>query len=348
VDEAELTSIPVDFAVLRKWMDERGLGSGPIEEVARLAGGTQNILLRFRRGDSSYALRRPAAHPRKYSNETIRREALLLSRLANTTIPHPRLISACPDESVLGAAFYLMEVVDGFNATAGLPSLHADSQAIRYQMGLKLVEGIAALSKLDYQALGLQGFGKPEGFLRRQVNRWIGQLESYYQYSGWNESVLVNDACAIVAWLDARRPGTFQPGIMHGDYHLANVMYRYEGPDLAAILDWELATIGAPLLDLAWLVTTWPDADHFRAETVLPRPCQDFPGWRELVSHYEKCTNCDLSSFEWYAVLACYKRSVLLEETYARACAGLVPRQVGEQFHAKSASLLLRAKEWMK
>jgi aminoglycoside phosphotransferase (APT) family kinase protein len=128
------------------------------------------------------------------------------------------------------------------------------------EMGLSLVDGIAALGALDYLAIGLDGLGKPTIILERQVGRWKAQLESYAEFKAdWNGR-------ADIPGVDARRqmargapPATFQPGLIHGDYHLGNVMYRFDAPELAAIVDWELTTIGDPLLDLGWLLATWPD-----------------------------------------------------------------------------------------
>src|SRR3989338_5469016 len=116
-------------------MDGQGLGSGPLEDAVLLAGGTQNILLKFSRSGRSYVLRRPPPHLRANSNETMRREARVLAALAGSDVPPPGPIAACPDETVLGAAFYLMEPIEGFNQTTGLPPLHAGSAAIRHRMG---------------------------------------------------------------------------------------------------------------------------------------------------------------------------------------------------------------------
>src|ERR1700676_2983930 len=146
---------PVDVAALARWMDGVGLGAGPITEPTPLTGGTQNILLRFTRAGRNYVKRRPPLHVRANSNDTMRREARMLGALSGTAVPHPRLIAGCGDESVLGVAFYLMDPVDGFNATTGLPPHHAGSPRVRRQMGLALVEGIAALGALDYRAQGL-------------------------------------------------------------------------------------------------------------------------------------------------------------------------------------------------
>jgi aminoglycoside phosphotransferase (APT) family kinase protein len=338
----------VDLAALAAWMDGQGLGQGAIEDAVLLGGGTQNILLRFQRDGRTYVLRRPPPHLRANSNETMRREARVLGALAGTNVPHPGLIAGCPDETVLGAAFYLMEPIDGFNPTTGLPELHAGSGAVRHRMGLALVEGIAALGALDYQALGLDGLGKPNNYLERQVSRWKAQLESYNEFADWTGPAEIPGVDRVANWLNANRPADFRPGIIHGDYHLANVMYRYDSPELAAIVDWELTTIGDPLLDLGWLMATWPETDNDgAADSISVKPWTGFPTAGELVEHYRPRTTRDLSAIDWYAVLACYKLGIILEGTHARACAGKAPKATGDLLHAKTIGLFQRALRWI-
>jgi len=334
----------VDLAVLANWMDAQGLGAGPLENVQRLAGGTQNILLKFSRSGRAYVLRRPPPVLRANSNETMRREARVLAALKGTNVPHPELIAACPDEVVLGAAFYLMEPIDGYNATTGLPEPFASSPALRHQMGLSLVDGIAALGAQDYFALGLTGLGKPDNYLERQVSRWKAQLESYAEFPEWDGLKDLPDIAGVSRWLEEHRPRTFSPGIIHGDYHLANVMYRFDAPRLAAIVDWELTTIGDPLLDLGWLLATWPEGN---TGTVSVTPWEGFPSADELIAHYAKQTTRDLTHVHWYGVLACYKLGIILEGTYARACAGKAPKATGDQLHASTIGLLERANRWI-
>jgi aminoglycoside phosphotransferase (APT) family kinase protein len=334
----------VDLAALSSWMDRQGLGHGPLTDIVRLAGGTQNILLKFSRSGRTYVLRRPPPVLRANSNETMRREARVLAALKGTNVPHPELIAACPDETVLGAAFYLMEPIDGYNATTGLPEPFASSPQLRHQMGLSLVDGIAALGAQDYVALGLTGLGKPDNYLERQVSRWKAQLESYAEFPEWDGLKDLPDIAGVSRWLEENRPQTFQPGIIHGDYHLANVMYRFDAPRLAAIVDWELTTIGDPLLDLGWLLATWPEGN---TGTVSVTPWEGFPSADELVAHYAKQTTRDLSHIHWYGVLACYKLGIILEGTYARACAGKAPKATGDQLHASTIGLLERANRWI-
>jgi len=340
-------SIPslIDLSALRAWMDAQALGRGALENVHQLAGGTQNILVRFTRDGVDYVLRRPPEHLRENSNEAMRREARILGALAGTGVPHPRLIAACGDVSVLGVAFYLMQMVAGFNPIRGLPSPHAQSAPMQQRMGLALVEGIAALGALDHQALGLADFGRPDGFLQRQVARWRAQLDSYAAMPGWPGASALPGVNKVAAWLDAHCPVTFKPGILHGDYHLANVMYRHDSAELAAIVDWELATIGDPLIDLGWLLATWPDPAFGDVSSV--KPWLGFPAADALIAHYRAHSTRDLSAIQWYGVLACYKLGILLEGTHARACAGKAPPETGARLHENAVRLFRRALRWL-
>lgn len=334
----------VDLERLTAWMDERGLEYGPLGDLKPLTGGTQNILLRFRRGERSFVLRRPPRHPRMNGNDIMRREARVLGALATTDVPHPRLIAACDAEDVLGVAFYLMEPVEGFNATVGLPKLHASDPAIRHRMGLSMIDAALALGRVDHVGVGLGDFGKVEGYLERQVPRWRKQLESYHDYEGWPGPGEIPGVDRVADWLEANRPSSFSPGIIHGDYHLANVMFRHDGPEVAAIVDWELSTIGDPLIDLGWLLATWPEDDGTRpGSPVVVHPWAGFPTQKELIGRYAEGTKRDMRAVDWYAVLACYKLGIILEGSHARAFAGKAPKAIGDRLHATTIGLFERA-----
>jgi aminoglycoside phosphotransferase (APT) family kinase protein len=337
----------VDLGVLSSWMDDQGLVSGAIEDVAILTGGTQNLLLRFSRGGRTYVLRRPPRHLRPKSNDNLRREARVLGALTGQGVPAPALVATCPDESVMGGApFFLMESIDGFNASTGLP-LHAGDAAIRHRMGLSAVEGLATLGAVDHEALGLADFGRPEGFLARQVPRWLGELASYDALEGY-PGVGLPGLDDLAGWLDQHQPATYRPGIMHGDFHVANLLFETDTAELAAILDWEMATIGDPLLDLGWLLVTWPLGDGSPIDVVA----QSFAGQgglatrSELVQRYAERSTRDLTSIDWYAALAGFKLGIVLEGTYARSCAGKADGNLGEMFHGVACSLIDRARKF--
>ncbi|MFI0412302.1 phosphotransferase family protein [Actinomadura sp. 3N508] len=342
----------VDFDVLARWMDGRGLPVGPFEDVRPLAGGTQNTLIRFRRAGRDYVLRRGPSHLRARTNDVLRREARVLAALDGTGVPAPRLIAACPDESVMGGAvFYLMTPVDGFNPTVTLPEPHAVDESVRREMGLNAARALSALGAVDHEAAGLGDFGRPAGFLERQVSRWLSELDSYGKLDGYPGPGIpgLDD---VARWLEERRPLRWRPGILHGDYHLANLMYSFGGPEVAAIVDWEMCTIGDPLLDLGWLLATWPDPSGDGASLAGPLgEAGGLPSADALVAAYAENPDAvagrDLSSITWYAVLACFKLGIVLEGTNARAHAGKAPRETGDLLHSITLALFRRAQRFI-
>ncbi|MEV0596285.1 phosphotransferase family protein [Nonomuraea cavernae] len=322
----------IDLDGLGAWMDAQGLPGGPITGTAPVAGGTQNVMVRFERGGSPYILRRPPQHARRKSNEVLRREARLLAALRDTRVPAPRLVAAQTEHEPV---FYLMEPVDGFNPSLGLPDPHASDPAIRHRMGLEAAAALAELGRIDPGVL--PGFGRPDGFLDRQVPRWLGELDSYNRLDGYPGPDIPH-LTETAGWLERHRPATFTPGVMHGDYHFANLMFAHDSPRVAAIVDWEMSTIGDPLLDLGWLVAMWPANDgHVPG---LPSP-------REIVDCYGALSDRDVSALDWYAVLACFKLGIVLEGTHARAFAGQAPKEIGDLLHATTLTLFGRARQIM-
>lgn len=331
----------VDEATVARWMDEQGLGEGSLAEVTPIPGGTQNVMVRFRRAGRPYVLRRGPLHLRRRSNTSILRETQVLAALADTDVPHPRLIAACADEQVLGGAvFYLMEPLDGFNASVELPEPHASDPAARRAMCLSLADALAALGAVDHEAVGLGAFGRPQGFLERQVERWLSELDSF---RAPDFEPQIPGVAPVARWLDERRPATWTPGIMHGDYHAANVMFSRARPEVEAIVDWEMATIGDPLLDLGWLLATWqlPAVGGVFAGPLAR--AESLPTADELAARYAERSSRDLSALRWYTVLACFKLGIVLEGTWARAHAGQAPMEVGEQLHTTTLRLFERA-----
>jgi aminoglycoside phosphotransferase (APT) family kinase protein len=319
-------------------MARRALGEGDVEVVEAIAGGTQNVLLRVRRGSLEAVLRLPPPHKRANSDETMRREARVLAALAATAVPHPRLIAGEPDETVLGSAFYLMEAVDGINPSLGLPPAGAGDPAWQRALGFSMVDAIAALSAVDHVALGLGDLGRWDGWADRQVGRWRRQLDSYSALPGY-PGPEIPGVDEVGAWLDAHRPSHLRAGLIHGDFHLANVLVHRDEPRLAAIVDWELVTVGDPLLDLGHLLATWPTGSGVSVgQAVVGLPDHD-----ELIDLYTRLTGREPGDVAWFRVLACYRLGLILEGTHARACAGLAPRATGDLLHAHTVSLFEQA-----
>jgi len=332
----------VDLERVAAWMDERGLGAGPITDVELIAGGTQNVLLRFWRGDRQFVLRRPPPHKRANSDETMRREARVLGALAGTDVPHPGLIAAEPGLDVIGAAFYLMEPVDGFNATLGLPEPHASDVAMQREMGLSMADAIGALARVDLAAAGLSDLGKPDGWGERQVPRWRKQLDSYGELPGYPGPAIprLDD---VASWLEEHRPDDIRMGLIHGDFHFANVLIAPTEGRVAAIVDWELTTIGDPLLDLGHVLSSWPRPGR---ESFIPvGDASGIPSPEDLIARYDAQVDRDLSHLTWYRVLACYRLGIILEGSHARAFSGLTPIEIGDRLHDHTLQLFAQAAE---
>jgi aminoglycoside phosphotransferase (APT) family kinase protein len=336
-----------DLDKIAAWMSGRGLGEGPLENVTAISGGTQNILLKFERSGRPYVFRRGPHHLRPVSNKVILRETKVLAAIADSGVPHPHLIAVCEDTSVLGdAVFYLMEPIDGFNAGEGLPPLHAADRSVQFQMGISMADALSRLGGVDHLGVGLAGFGRPEGFLERQVPRWLAELESYSSLPNY-PGPRIGDVDTVARWLNENRPAAWIPGIMHGDYHVANVMFSHTGPDVVAIVDWEMCTIGDPLLDLGWMLATWWYPGQ---PSVFGHPLMDAGGLAtpaDLVNRYAENTMRDLAGINWYTVLACFKLGIIIEGTHARAAAGRAPKDVGDALHAATLRLFERAHELM-
>ena len=333
----------VDFDVLSSWMSDQGLGSGPITDAIELTGGTQNILVRFERDGRGYVLRRPPLHKRANSDEAMRREARILGALTGTAVPHPELIAAESELDAMDCAFYLMEPIEGRNVQAeGLTPTQVVDRATRQRMGLAMVDAAVALGSLDYEALGMADFGRPEGWLERQVDRWRSHLDGYSEvpeYTGRDEIPHVDE---VARWLDDNCPTEWSPGLLHGDFHFGNVLFEHDSGELAAVVDWELATLGDPLMDLGWLHATWPDPDLPGMGSTI-EPWDGFASIDELTAHYAERSNRDLSAATWYGVMACYKMGIILEGTHARAQAGRAPAEFGDLLHATTIGLFERA-----
>jgi aminoglycoside phosphotransferase (APT) family kinase protein len=308
----------IDRERLARWMDAQKLpGAGEPLEARFVTGGASNELFEIRRGAARMALRRPPRKVPKGRNETMLREYRVLAALADTDVPHSRVLAACDDPDVLGACFYVMEFVDGWScmSTDGWPApFDADLEA-RKGLAHELVDAIARLARVDWRARGLEGFGRPEGFHERQVDRWLAHLAAckFRELPGIDEAA---------TWLRSHKPRAYRPGIIHGDYQFANVMFHHGAPArMAAIVDWEMATIGDPLLDLAWVIMGWPNPDEDRT-TGGYVDYTGMPTREELLDRYSKRSGLPVDEMDYYVILGRFKLAIVLEAGYARFVQG--------------------------
>jgi len=318
VSDDERTRGLIEPEKLARWMDERGLPGRGEPVVARfISGGASNEIFEIRRGEARMALRRPPRKVPEGRNETMLREYRVLAALRDTGVPHTRVLAACDDPSLIGACFYLMEYVDGWscmNLDGWPPPFDTDLEA-RKGLAWDLVDAIARLGRVDWKARGLEGFGRPLGFHERQVDRWLAHLSrfKFRDLPGLDEAA---------AWLRGHKPRSYEPGIIHGDYQFANVMFHHGAPArLAAIVDWEMATVGDPLLDLAWVVMSWPNPDEDRRNTGYV-DYTGMPSREELIERYARTSGRPVDEMDYYVILARFKMAVVLEGGYARFVKG--------------------------
>jgi aminoglycoside phosphotransferase (APT) family kinase protein len=326
----------LDLAALSRWALSQDLpGSGEFTVTAQLSGGTQNNIFLLDRGGASMVLRRPPRHLRANSNTTMVREARVLAALNTTDVPHPGLLARCADTAVIGAAFYLMEPISGFSPSGALPAPYDTRPAWRRAIPVELTDAASRLGLVDHRAVGLADFGKPDNWLDRQVDRWAGQLEGYTTLPGYEPGLLPHVA-EVGGWLRRHQPSRHHIGIIHGDLLFSNVMFSHDEPRLAAIIDWELSSLGDPQLDLARLFTALVEPGDPPGRDQPFQPAGGLPARRELADRYASATERDLTDFGWFFVLCCYKVGIILEGTYARALAGLADQATGERLHRKA------------
>jgi aminoglycoside phosphotransferase (APT) family kinase protein len=315
---ASVATAPVlDTARLGAWMDQAGLpGTGAEIQSRYISGGSQNEIYEIRRGPLHCAMRIPPASAPANRDDGIFREWRIIEALDGTDVPHTAAVAMCRDQSVMGRAFYLMGFVDGWSPMGvdRWPEPFDGDVEARRGLALQLAEGIALLSKVDWQAKGLHDLGHPDGFHERQVDRWT----SFFERVKGRELPGMDEAAA---WLRQHRPLDYVPGLMHGDYQFANVMYRHGAPArLAAIVDWEMGTVGDPKLDLGWMVQGWPeDTTTDEAATSSYVDMRGMPTRNEVLEHYAAVSGRQVDDIDYYVILAKWKLAVVLEQGFQRA-----------------------------
>ena len=304
---------------LAAWLDVNvpGLGSGPVT-LRPLAGGTSGSVLLVTRADRRAVLRATAWPPRPDSIRALEREAQILRALDGSAVPHPRFLAYCGDESVLGSPFCLIDFVDGWLGSTQPPEPFASDLLLRHQTAFAMIDGLAELARIDPATVGLADFGKPDQFLERQVDRWLGLMAKHRAHPDYGDRELPG-LDAVASWLRANTPVTQRITPIHGDVSFSNVMFANDRPPrLAAIIDWEIATIGDPLLDLGRSIYPFPSADG-SAGYSLAVDLTGYPTREALAARYAERTGLSIENIDYYMVLSMFKLAALIEFNHVKS-----------------------------
>ena len=324
---------------LKAFLDAHGLGDGELD-IAPVGEGHSNVTYVIARGDERFVLRRPPRPPLPPSAHDVLREARVLRATAGRARV-PAVLATCADESVIGAPFYVMELVEGRVITSEVPP-ELDTPAERRRIGEELIDALVEVHAVDWQACGLEGFGKPTGYLERQLRRFGGLWEH-------NKTREIPQVETVGALLREHLPEQQTATIVHGDFRLGNTMFAPAAPArLVAIFDWEMATIGDPLADVGYLTTLWtepsdPPLGMFELSAVTR--AEGFPLRDELIARYEERSGRSTGDIRWYRTLAVWKSIVFMEGNYKRAITGATDDPYLRGFGEGVIELARRAEE---
>ena len=334
----------VDAAQLTAWAQDRLPGEGPVE-VERLQAGHSNLTFVVRRNDREYVLRRPPQGPLLPTAHDVVREyrVLDLLRRADTGVRVPEVVAVCEDTGVIGVPFYVMAKVEGDVVRDALPAWLSEDR--RRDVGLDLVQALAEIHSAPYQPFVDAGIGRAAGYLERQVRRWRGQREGMLAAGGGRD---LPDYDAVSAWLGDHLPqDAGDPALVHGDFKLDNVILDPGSARIAAVVDWEMATVGDPLADLGYLLSFWVEPGEsvpFLGDAAVTAQ----PGWptrQDLADHYAELTGRRMTDLRFYVTLAVWKLAILLEASYHRHLAGTTDDPFFAMLETGVPALLARARE---
>jgi len=299
---------------LLEWLTANGLDAPDELSATPIGEGHSNVTFALSTG---VVLRRPPRGPLPPSAHDVLREARLLRALQDTPVRVPKMLAACDETDVIGAPFYVMEQVAGEVIADSVPA-PLDNPEQRGQISDELIDALVELHGVDWTALGLEGFGKPTGYLERQLRRFTG----LWEHNSTRELPQVEE---VGRWLAANLPESGPATIVHGDFRLGNTMFAATAPaQLVAIFDWEMATIGDPLADVGYMLMHWTEPGdalgkfNLNNVTLLP----GFPTREQLIARYEERSGRSVNALDWYITLALWKAVVFMEGNYKRAMSG--------------------------
>jgi aminoglycoside phosphotransferase (APT) family kinase protein len=319
--------ITIDEKALESFFTANVEGARPPLNLEPLGGGSSNYTYLVRSGENAWVMRHgPPGHGLATAHDMLR-EYTVLAAVAPAGVPAPMPYAYCEDAAITGAPFYVMEYRQGVliadkPPVAPPPPGYADTLEQRKAIGVGLIDAMVALHAVDYEKAGLGDFGRPEGYLQRQVDRWVGQWEQW-------KTREMPEADMLIAALRASVPESPAPTVVHGDFRLGNLILDAKDPGkVVAILDWEMAALGDPLMDLGYSFLYWGEAgdDPLKFEAMDLASATALPGFltrRELAELYAERTGRDVSNVTFYEALAYLKIAAMHERGYNRYLHGL-------------------------
>ncbi len=304
-----------DIASLQQWLGEVTGEVLPLQ-ASTMRGGGSCEMFALQRGDESWVIRRAPASAVSDTAHNVVREYQVISALQGSSVRVPELLAVCDDAAIIGAPFYIMRYVDGEVIRRHLPQAYLDAPNTQPSIGIELIDALVELHAFDWRGTDIEKLARPEHFLERQVDRWMNQLAGYRD----RELPGVDN---VAKWLADNRPGDTGLTVMHGDYKVDNAIFSRDlPPRILTLVDFEMTTVGAPLIDLAWAMIFWPEDGNLIAIAAPGSKggmdadyCQT-PD--TLLARYAEHTGCDMSSFQWYQAFAAWKLGIVLEGSYAK------------------------------
>lgn len=331
-------NVDIDLPALQGWTDDTGLGLGTLQRLIRFNGGQSNPTYRIDTDAGPIVLRRKPFGKLLPSAHLIEREYRIMSALHSTSVPVPRPVALCEDTGVIGATFYLMELVAGRSLWDGtLPGMDPAQRTAHYD---ELIEILAGLHRIAPDAVGLEDFGKPGNYVERQVSKWSKQ---YLQSSIGK----VPELDALVEWLPRDIPPQQRTGIVHGDYRIDNVIFDSAGPRILAVLDWELSTLGDPVADYAYFLMNWvmPAEKGRSGLKGADLDSLGIPTLRSAVDRYCALTGVSMDrSLDWYFAYNFFRLAAISHGIAGRVVAGTASS--GRSAHHISQTKILARLGW--